>query len=137
MGDATGQLLKAWEYICNRMTTPEKNRPSGVARSVSWPHPDWDALVREQFTPDITRILLNSKLFVKRNGAEFFLIVVHIWSTIIWNVWRRWLLPKKGQPVHMFTSHPALWMFAWCLQYKHEILSLFECWDCCCDFFEE
>lgn len=43
----------------------KKNRPSGVVRSVSWPHHDWDALVREQFTPEITRISLNSKAFCK------------------------------------------------------------------------
>lgn len=91
----SGNWSRTWvmqqekEKIYNRMATGEKSRPSWVARSELWPHLDWDALVREQFTPDITRISLNRKAFVKKNGAEFLLIFVQVWSAITGNVlWR-------------------------------------------------
>ena len=54
---------------------------------------------REQFTPDIPRILLNWNSFVKRNGPKFLLTVVQVWSTTTENIWLRLLLPKEGQPV--------------------------------------
>jgi hypothetical protein len=51
---------------------------------------------REQFTPDIPRVLLT---FVKRNGPKFLLTVVQVWYTTTENVWLRLLLSKEGQPV--------------------------------------
>lgn len=54
---------------------------------------------REWFTPDIPRILLNWKSFVKSNGANFLLTVVLVGFTNTENVWGTLLLPKEGQPV--------------------------------------
>ena len=51
---------------------------------------------REQYTPDIPRILLNWNSFVKRNGPKFLLTVVQVWYATTENVWLL-LLPKGGQ----------------------------------------
>ena len=88
--------------IIIRMASTEENMPPGVAQSESWPQPDWDAVAwpqREQFTPDIPRILLNWNSFVKMNGPNFLLTIVQVWSATTENIWLWLLLPKECQPV--------------------------------------
>ena len=54
---------------------------------------------REQFLPDLPRILLHWNWFVKRSSPKFLLTVVQVWSATTENVWLRLLLPKECQLV--------------------------------------
>ena len=91
------------------MASTEENTPSRVAQSelTSTRLRCCGLTSREQFIPEIPRILLNWNSFINRNGPKSLLTVVQVWSATTENVWLRLLLPKEGQAVIKSKASPT------------------------------